>query len=59
MQLEHLLVYCTPQLHSNHSRLTHHNSLLWLQHWHLIAKRGETWLEMSENFVYRNLFSHL
>jgi hypothetical protein len=49
-------MYFASHLSSNHSRYIHHGFLLWLQQTHLVAKRGETWREMSENFAYRYPF---
>jgi hypothetical protein len=54
---DHLLIYCAPQLSSNHSLLTHQSSLLWMQQRNLAVKQGENWWEMSENFDYKYLFS--
>jgi hypothetical protein len=35
---------------SNHSRLSHHRSVLWLQRIHLVAKWGETRREVAAEF---------
>jgi hypothetical protein len=42
----HFLIYCAPNLSSDHFRFIHHSSLLWLQQRHIVAKWGETWWEV-------------
>jgi hypothetical protein len=39
---DHIKILYVPHLSSNNSRFIHQSSLLWLQHTHVVAKRGET-----------------
>jgi hypothetical protein len=52
-------MYCAPNLSSNHSRFIRQNSLLWLQHRHLVAERGETGREMAAEFCPSASLSYL
>jgi hypothetical protein len=47
---DHFLIYCAPHLSSNHSCFIHQSSLLWLQQWHLVAKRGQSKREIASEF---------
>jgi hypothetical protein len=55
----HFLIYCAPNLCSNHSRFIHQSSLLWFQHTYLVAKREEAGREMVPEFCRSVSLSHL